>query len=164
MRGDRVTKALAFFLLSIPNLVFAQATAHEGFEHWTPASIATISESLAAPATADPHHFAVQQLSTYPNEYFLLARRVADGQVEWHETETDIFVVESGSATLLFGGTLIGGETVGPHEKRNGTIQGGSRQKLSVGDIVRIPPRVPHQVLLEGNHEFTYFVIKVKGY
>jgi mannose-6-phosphate isomerase-like protein (cupin superfamily) len=164
MRNDRVNEVLAFFLLSLPNLVFAQATALEGFEHWTSASIATISQSLAVPATSDPHHFAVQQLSTYPNEYFLLARRVADGQVEWHETETDIFVVESGSATLLFGGTLIGGETVGPHEKRNGTIQGGSRQKLSVGDIVRIPPRVPHQVLLEGTHEFTYLVIKVKGY
>src|ERR1700746_2869462 len=164
MRNDRVNEVLAFFLLSLPNLVFAQATALEGFEHWTPASIATISQSLAMPATSHTHHFAFQQLSTYPNEYFLLARRVADGQVEWHETETDIFVVESGSATLLFGGTLIGGETVGPHAKRNGAIQGGSRQKLSVGDIVRIPPRVPHQVLLEGTHEFTYFVIKVKGY
>jgi mannose-6-phosphate isomerase-like protein (cupin superfamily) len=151
-------------LLSIPNLVLAQAMALEGFEHWTAAHIATIGQSLAAPATSDPHHFAVPQVSTYPNEYFLLARRVADGQVEWHEAEADIFVGESGSATLLFGGRLIGGKTVGSHEKRNGTIQGGSRQKLSVGDIVRIPPRVPHQVLLEGSHEFTYVVIKVKGY
>jgi hypothetical protein len=63
-------------------------------------------------------------------------------------------------ATLLIGGALVNGETVGPHEKRNGTIQGGVRRKLFAGDVVRIPPRVPHQLLLEGGPEFNYFVIK----
>ena len=155
---------LAFSCLCIPALLAAQGTAVEGLEHWTTASLASISESLAAPAEADPHHFAVKQLATFPNEYFLLARRVADGQPEWHETEADVFMVQSGSGTLLVGGTLVGGETVAPHEKRNGTIQGGTRQKLSAGDIVRIPARVPHQVLLDGSKEFTYFVIKLKGY
>ena len=59
---------------------------------------------------------------------------------------------------------MVNAETVSPHEKRNGSIQGGFRQKLSAGDIVHIPARVPHQLLLDGSHEFTYFVIKVKGY
>ena len=63
------------------------------------------------------------------------------GRAEWHETQVDVFFVQSGSATLVFGGTLVNGETVGPHEKRNGTIQGGVRRKLSAGDVVRIPPR-----------------------
>jgi mannose-6-phosphate isomerase-like protein (cupin superfamily) len=155
---------LPFLLLAPLMAALPQETALGGLEHWTTPSLASISESLAASAASDPHHFAVKQVSSYPNEYFLLARRVADGQPEWHETEADVFVVQSGSATLLVGGTLVGGETTAPHEKRNGTIQGGTRQKLSVGDIVRIPPRVPHQVLLEGAKEFTYFVIKIKGY
>jgi mannose-6-phosphate isomerase-like protein (cupin superfamily) len=64
----------------------------------------------------------------------------------------------------LLGGRLINGETVGPHEKRNGTIEGGVRRKMSAGDVVRIPPKVPHQVLLNGAPEFNYFVVKVKGY
>jgi hypothetical protein len=38
------------------------------------------------------------------------------------------------------------------------------RQRLSAGDVVRIPARIPQQVLLEGAHEFTYFVLEVKGY
>jgi mannose-6-phosphate isomerase-like protein (cupin superfamily) len=84
--------------------------------------------------------------------------------VEWHETQIDIFFVQSGSATLLIGGTLLNGETVGPHEKRNGTIQGGVRRKISAGDVIRIPARVPHQVLLDGSHDFDYVVVKVKGY
>jgi uncharacterized RmlC-like cupin family protein len=64
----------------------------------------------------------------------------------------------------LVGGTLVGGETTAPHEKRNGTIEGGIRQKLAPGDVVRIPPRVPHQVLLDSGKEFTYLVVKIKGY
>jgi mannose-6-phosphate isomerase-like protein (cupin superfamily) len=135
-----------------------------GFEHWSTAAFEGISQALSSQVAADPHHVAVKQLSDYPNELFLLAHREADGQPEWHETQADVFFVQSGSATLLVGGTLLNGETVAPHEKRNGTIQGGVRQKLSAGDVVRIPARVPHQLVLDGAREFTYFVIKVKGY
>jgi mannose-6-phosphate isomerase-like protein (cupin superfamily) len=94
----------------------------------------------------------------------MLSRREADGVPEWHETQVDLFVVESGSATLIVGGTMVGAKDTEPHEKRNGTIQGGMRHKLSAGDIVRIPVKTPHQVLLDGSKEFTYFVIKIKGY
>jgi mannose-6-phosphate isomerase-like protein (cupin superfamily) len=152
-------------LLAVPFLfAAAQETAPEGFLHWTPATLQNIAQGLAKNAATDPHHVAVKQIADFPNELFLLAHREADGQVEWHETQIDIFVVQSGSATLLVGGTYLNGETVAPHEKRNGTIQGGIRQKLSPGDIVRIPARVPHQLLLDGAHEFTYFVVKGKGY
>jgi len=72
--------------------------------------------------------------------------------------------VLSGTATLLLGGKMVNGETVGPHEKRNGSIVGGIRQPLAAGDVVRIPPRIPHQVLLNGSSEFDYFVVKIKGF
>jgi mannose-6-phosphate isomerase-like protein (cupin superfamily) len=145
-------------------LLAAQETAPEGFRHWTASSLQDLSQTLVKEAVSDPHHFAVKQLADFPNEAFLLVHREADGAVEWHETQIDIFFVQSGSATLLVGGTYLNGETVAPHEKRNGTIQGGTRVKLSPGDIVRIPPRVPHQLLLDGAREFTYFVVKGKGY
>ena len=157
-------RGLALWLLCLPILLAAQGTAVEGFDHWTAASLTSLSEPLAAAAAADAHHSAVKQLSSYQNEYFLLAHRQGDGQAEWHETEADVFVVQSGSATLLVGGTLTGAQDTAPHEKRGGTIQGGTRQKLSVGDIVHIPPRTPHQLLLDGAKSFTYFVVKVKGY
>jgi mannose-6-phosphate isomerase-like protein (cupin superfamily) len=121
-------------------------------------------EGLAVPASSDPHHFAVQQLVDFTNEAVLLVRREADGQAEWHETQVDVIFVMSGSATLLVGGTLVNGKTVAPHEKRNGTIQGGFRQNVAAGDWLRIPPRTPHPFLLEGSKETVYTVIKVKGY
>jgi len=152
-------------LIAIPLLVVrSEEPIPTGFEHWTPATLQRATQALAADAATDPHHFAVKQISDYPNEAFLLVHREADGQVEWHETQGDVFFVQSGSATLIVGGTYLNGETLAPHEKRNGSIQGGARQKLSAGDVVRIPARVPHQVVLDGAHEFTYFVIKVKGY
>lgn len=151
--------------IAIPFLVGnAQEAAPTGFEHWTTMSLEGHSKRLHDDAATDPHHFAVEQLADFSGDGFLLVHREADGQVEWHETQADVFFVESGSATLVVGGTLLNGETVGPHEKRNGTIQGGVRQKLSAGDVVRIPPRVPHQVLLAGSRPFDYFVVKVKGY
>ena len=158
-------KFLLLCSLFIPILVVtAQEPTPAGFEQWTVGLLKPILQALKEEAAGDPHHFAVRQLADYPNDAFLLVHREGDGQVEWHETQIDVFFVQSGSATLLIGGKLINGETVGPHEKRNGTIEGGVRRKLSAGDVVRIPPRVPHQLLLDGSPEFNYFVVKVKGY
>jgi mannose-6-phosphate isomerase-like protein (cupin superfamily) len=141
-----------------------QATSVEGFKYWSNKTLNGIGETLSQQAASDPHHFAVQQLGDFPNEAVLLVHREADGAPEWHETQVDVVMVQSGSATLLVGGTLVKGETVAPHEKRNGTIQGGVRQKVAPGDLIRIPPRTPHQFLLDGAKEFTYIVIKAKGY
>jgi mannose-6-phosphate isomerase-like protein (cupin superfamily) len=123
-----------------------------------------LSKTLKTEADANEHHIAVRRLGDFAQDTFMLSRREADGIVEWHENQADVFFVQSGSATLLVGGTMVGGETTEPHEKRNGTIQGGVKRKLSAGDVVRIPPQVPHQILLDGSPEFTYFVVKVKGY
>ena len=144
--------------------VQSQAPVPAGFEHWTAADLQTVNKTLAEKAATDSHHAASKQLSDYPNDLFMLAHREADGQVELHEIQADVFFVLSGSATLIVGGTLLNAETTAPHEKRNGTIRGGTRQKLSAGDVVRIPANMPHQLVLDGVKEFTYFVIKIKGY
>src|SRR5215475_643588 len=139
-------------LLVIPFVaVGSQAPAPQGYEHWTAADLQTLNKSLAEKASTDSHRAASKAIADYPNDLFMLAHREADGQVELHETQADVFFVQSGSATLLVGGTLHGAETTAPHEKRNGTIEGGVRQKLSAGDVVRIPANMPHQLLVEGS-------------
>ena len=152
-------------MLAIPALAAGPADGPpEGFEHWTAASIKEASQSLKQKAASDPSHMASERLVDFSNETFMLAHREVDGKPEWHETQADVFVVESGSATLLVGGILENAETVAPHEKRNGTIQGGAKVPLGPGDVVRIPAGVPHQLLLNGSGEFNYFVVKIKGY
>jgi len=113
------------------------------------------SPRLATEAAADPHHFAVKQLSDFANEAFLLVHREADGQVEWHETQVDVFFVQSGSATLVAGGTLLNGELSRLMRSATAPFKVAPVRKLSAGDVVRIPARVPHQLVLDGAHEFT---------
>jgi mannose-6-phosphate isomerase-like protein (cupin superfamily) len=161
--GDTMIKLGVIFVLFVL-FASAQDTAPEGFEIWSAASLTQLEQTLKTEAAGSPHHMSVRHLTDFTNDMFMLSRREADGVVEWHETQADIFVVQSGSATLVVGGKMVGGETVEPHEKRNGTIEGGVHRRLSAGDIVRIPARVPHQILLDGSNGFTYFVIKVKGY
>jgi mannose-6-phosphate isomerase-like protein (cupin superfamily) len=145
-------------------VVSAQETAPDGFQLWTGASLTQMAQELKTEAASNPHHIATRKLADFQNDLFMLSHREADGIVEWHEIQADVFFVQSGSATLQVGGNMVGGETTEPHEKRNGTIEGGVRHKLSPGDVIRIPPKTPHQILLDGSKEFTYFVIKVKGY
>ncbi len=157
-----------FWLLGLLAIILVMVSAEEkvpdGFQHWTGASLKDLEQTLKSQADASAHHMSVRALGDFPQDKFMLSRRQTDGMPEWHENQADVFFVQSGSATLVVGGTLVGAENTEPHEKRNGTIQGGVRQKLSAGDVVRIPPKVPHQLLLDGSPEFTYFVVKVKGY
>jgi mannose-6-phosphate isomerase-like protein (cupin superfamily) len=156
------------WMLCLLGFVLQPATAQETlpreFEQWTAAALKGMGQDLSTEAGKSANRLALRPLGDFPNDLFLLAHREADGQPEWHGTQADVFVVQSGSATLVVGGTMIGAETTEPHEKRNGTIQGGIRRKISAGDIIRIPAKTPHQVLLDGAPEFTYLVVKVKGY
>lgn len=159
-------KKLCFLFLALAplSIVAPQSTSPGAFQFWPASTINQISQTLTLKATSDPHHFAAQQLGDFPNEAILFVHREADGQPEWHETQVDVVLVQSGSATLVVGGELINGETVAPHEKRNGTIEGGARQKVGAGDVLRIPAKTPHQFVLDGSKEITYVVIKAKGY
>lgn len=156
-------KIFSLFALTI-FLATAQDTTPEGFQLWSANSLKQIEQELTTEASRDPRHLATKRLVDYPNDLFMLARRQADGVVEWHENQVDVFVVQSGTATLVVGGNMVGGETTEPHEKRGGQIEGGIRRTLSAGDVVRIPAKTPHQILLEGSKGFTYFVIKIKDY
>jgi len=95
----------------------AQEAAPAGFQLWTPASLKHFESKMHADATADPHHFSVELLADFPHDSAMLVRRESDGPPEWHENQVDVFFVQSGSATLVLGGKLVNGETVGPARK-----------------------------------------------
>jgi mannose-6-phosphate isomerase-like protein (cupin superfamily) len=90
----------------------------------------------------------------------MLGRRDSDGVPELHEGFTDIFVVQRGSATLRYGGTVAGNKVTTPGEWRGGAIQKGSEAVLHPGDVVVIPAGIPHQ-LLPAAPDFVYLTFKV---
>lgn len=131
-----------------------------GYKYWSSAELKGLAKTLAPKINAQK--VATDKLADFGNHYILAAHREGSGEAEFHETETDIFVVQSGAATLVVGGELHNGKTTAPGEMRAPSIDGGSRQKLAPGDVVHIPPKTAHQVMLDPGAQFTYFVVKVK--
>jgi mannose-6-phosphate isomerase-like protein (cupin superfamily) len=87
-------------------------------------------------------------------------RRVMAGVVEIHEHDTDILWVTEGSATLITGGTVPGAKPTQAGEIRGEKIEGGVTRHVTKGDIIVIPPNVPHW-FNEVSGTFLYFVVKV---
>lgn len=106
---------------------------------------------------------STQDLERYGNHYTLLAVREGTGSAELHAHEADIFFVVSGEAILLSGGNISNPHSEKPGEVRGTSIQGGDRHPLRTGDVVHIPARTPHQLLIDNGKTFTYFVVKVTG-
>ena len=126
---------------------------------WTAAGLKAQSDKLAQ--KLDQQKAAFERLATFGNHLTMIAHREADGSAEIHETQVDFFFVQSGTATLVFGGEVPGAKTTAPGELRGAAVMGGERKTLGPGDVVHIPARVPHQLLVPAGKEFTYFVIKV---
>jgi quercetin dioxygenase-like cupin family protein len=61
-----------------------------------------------------------------------------------HDTETDIFYVTEGEATIVTGGTMVGGKADGPESASRNRHQGGETRHLQKGDVMVIPAGIPH--------------------
>ena len=88
------------------------------------------------------------------------AHRAMAGQVELHETETDIIYVTDGEATFLTGGTMVGGKVSKPGQMLGSDIQGGETRHLTKGDVIVVPAGVPHW-FKEVPKSVSYYVVKV---
>jgi len=89
------------------------------------------------------------------------SHRSGPGEVEVHATETDIFYVTDGEATLVVGGTVVGGKTTAPGQIRGTDITGGQTQRLKKGDVVTIPAGTPHWFKALSTPTISYLTIKV---
>ncbi len=88
------------------------------------------------------------------------SRREAPGMAEVHTLDADIIYVLEGSATIVTGGTVVDGKTVGPNEIRGKEINGGETNSLKKGDVMVVPAGTPHW-FKEVNAPFLYYVVKV---
>src|SRR5690242_17855048 len=137
----------------------APAGGPAGFEIWSGAQLKGYAKSLAPKMSAQK--VATQQLAKWGNHLFMVAHREGPGEAELHETQADIFIVQSGEATLKVGGTVVSPKTTAPNEIRGPSINGGEEKKLGAGDVVHIPAKIPHQLLVDPGKQVTYAVVKV---
>ncbi len=119
-----------------------------------------LTAQLAA-AKPDDHKITQTSLGHYGEYSMSVTRREASGIGELHENQTDIFVIESGECTLILGGKMLNPKNQSAVEVRGSGIEGGEKHHVAAGDVVRIPAKVPHQMLLDPGKSVVYAVVKV---
>jgi hypothetical protein len=131
----------------------------DGFGLWTSAELKGAPKRLGPKISGTPK-VASETLAKWNKHFMMLAYREGDGEAEWHEKHADIFIAETGEATLVYGGKMVNAKSTGAGEMRGPSISGGMTKKLTPGDVVHIPAQMPHQLLVKKS--FTYTVFKVE--
>jgi mannose-6-phosphate isomerase-like protein (cupin superfamily) len=149
----KITPAL--FLLT----TLAMAALPAGYSHWNAAQIDQRAKAL--PAKMGKVKVATEALGGWGNHSMSVVRREASGEAELHETQSDILIIRGGEASIVIGGTIPDGKKTTAHEIRGSRIEGGEKQPLRPGDVVHVPPKTPHQMLLEPGHTLDYLAVKI---
>ncbi len=89
----------------------------------------------------------------------MASRRDKPGQSELHVSDTDVFVVIDGNATIVIGGKMIDAKQVSPGEIRGSGIEGGTDYRREKGVVITVPRNTPHWVK-QAQPGFRYFVVK----
>lgn len=130
----------------------------------------TVRQAAAAPTV---NHFTRDEVSKAFHDGGVLldgqgrnymvhaSRREKAGEAEVHVLDTDVFYVQSGSATFVTGGKLASPRITDVNEIRGDSIIGGEARRLTKGDVITVSNGTPHWFKnVQG--PFTYYVVKVK--
>jgi mannose-6-phosphate isomerase-like protein (cupin superfamily) len=146
-------------LVAAMSLVFTQAPAPGGVRVWKAGDIQAKGKELGQ--KLDAQKVASEVIATEGNRTFMVSHREGSGLAEWHEKQADILMISSGDVTMVYGGTIPDAKTTAAGEMRGASITGGTQVRLGPGDVLHIPAKVPHQMMLAPGTQVTYFVAKV---
>jgi mannose-6-phosphate isomerase-like protein (cupin superfamily) len=126
-----------------------------------PATIVAVERLRAIGDSLTPGAARTAQLGRGSGYTYALTHRDSSGTVEAHADWTDVFVVQTGQATMLTGGSADGSRESAPGEWRGGSIRGGTRALIKPGDVVVIPAGTAHQMLLAPGERISYLAFKI---
>lgn len=142
-------------------LACASSAQGPGFSHWTGAQLKAMEQTLRQKTGVSMS--ASQPLADLGTHLLQLSYREASGEAEIHEHVTDVFVVQSGEATLAVGGRLVNGRTTAAGELRGTSLADAQLTDLTAGDVVNIPAGTPHQLLIKDGKTYTCLVVKIRS-
>jgi mannose-6-phosphate isomerase-like protein (cupin superfamily) len=90
-----------------------------------------------------------------------ITHHATSGHAENHEATADIMVIQSGEATLVYGGEIVDATRTAPHEVRGPFIRNGTSVHVAPGDVIHFPAGMPHQWLVAPGQQLTYLVIHI---
>jgi mannose-6-phosphate isomerase-like protein (cupin superfamily) len=142
-------------LMAIFSVAAFAAAPFSAVDIWPAGELKSSAGQLSSEATAKG--IAGKTIGTSTS----LWRRAKSGEAELHKTKTDLLVIEEGSATLVYGGTVSSPRTSAPNEIRGVSIAGGESRRVAPGDVIRIPAGTPHQFILGKGESVAYFAMKL---
>ena len=90
-----------------------------------------------------------------------IIHRAGYTQPEIHASKWDIYVILDGSGTALIGGERVNWIDGRPPEEQRPQLMGADEFQITKGDMVHVPARVWHQVVVEPGESITYALINV---
>jgi len=148
-------RLLTFVVLIAP----AFAADPAGFGLWRASELQQRDKSLATRVGAD--HSARETLGDYKDHRLRMLFREGQGSPEQHDKIVDVWLVQSGEGTLIVGGTMLNPKgSAATGEYLGISIEGGERHEVAAGDVIHIPAKIPHGVIVAPGKHFTYIVVK----
>jgi uncharacterized RmlC-like cupin family protein len=154
-----VTRLCLLALLCFIAPVLAQSSSD--IVYFPAGKLSGYSATLKGRQTANGTTSASEILADLGNHKFEILRRDGSGAGELHQNWTDVFVVQGGEATILYGGTIEDAKDTGNGEIR-GRHLGGKSQKVAAGDVLVMPPGIAHQTIVEPGKQFFVLIVKVQ--
>jgi mannose-6-phosphate isomerase-like protein (cupin superfamily) len=130
--------------------------------YWPASTLSGYSATLKGRQNEKKTMSASEILSDLGNHKFEILRRDGSGAGELHHNWTDIFIVQGGEATIVYGGAIQDAKDNGNGEIRGPNHVGGKSQKVAAGDVLVIPPGVAHQTIVEPGKSFFTLIVKVQ--
>jgi mannose-6-phosphate isomerase-like protein (cupin superfamily) len=129
----------------------------EGFQIWTSSEM----QAHAKAAKLDQNKVAADRVANWGNHSALLVHREATGEVEVHDTQADVIFVVSGEGSMTVGGAILEARNTAAGETRGKPGAGGVTKKLAPGDVIHVPAKMTHIVIVPAGKQITYFTLKV---
>jgi mannose-6-phosphate isomerase-like protein (cupin superfamily) len=121
-------------------------------------------QQTSPPVVIWPHGVSplgIQHKENFGNHGLSITVHDHSGVAEVHEATADVMIIQSGEATLVYGGDLIDSHRTAPHELRGSAIRNGTSINVSTGDVIHFAAGVPHQWLVTPGHQITYLVVHI---
>ena len=156
-------KLLFLLLLPLCTATHALAQSQSEIVYWPASTLSDYSATLKGRQTTQKTMSASEILSDLGNHKFEILRRDGSGAGELHQNWTDIFIVQGGEATILYGGSIEEArKTRATASIGVPRVVAAKSQKVATGDVLVMPPGIPHQTVVEPGKSFFVLIVKVQ--
>ncbi len=152
-----------FVLLCVAGIsLWAQGREENRVIYWAAADLRSAEmKELTPQAKAATNGVGSKTFMNLQTHKVMMAHREKPGVPELHKAETDVFVIQSGGGILQVGGQILDRKD-NAAGATGSSISGGEKHAMAIGDVINIPPNVPHNWLLTPGQSVTYFIVKVE--